>query len=222
MSRPDMFSQQVLMPTRRRFVSLSVLTLGAALALPGRAAFAQAAAAAQGGAVDTAVQFVRQTGEKLLAIVNSPASLPDKQKQLTPIINQAVDVDAIARFCLGRFWRQANPEQQKSYLQLFHAVLVNSITGKLGDYPGVTFTVGHARASDEGVIVSTTITRPNNPPTAVDWLISTETGSPKIADMIAEGTSLRLTQRSDYASYLSHNNNDVQALIDAMRRQLAG
>ncbi len=28
-------------------------------------------------------------------------------------------------------------------------------------------------------------------------------GSPKIVDVIAEGTSLRLTQRSDYASYLA-------------------
>ena len=199
----------------RRHVLLLSASLVTALALPARA-FAQAAP------VDAATQFVKQTGEQLLHIVNSPASLPDKQKQLTPIIDQAVDVDAIARFCLGRYWRQASPEQQKAYVQLFHAVLVNSITGKLGDYTGVTFVVGRARASDEGVIVSTTITRPNNPPTAVDWLISTETGSPRIADMIAEGTSLRLTQRSDYASYLSHNNNDVQALIDAMRRQLAG
>jgi phospholipid transport system substrate-binding protein len=37
--------------------------------------------------------------------------------------------------------------------------------------------------------------------------------------VVAEGTSLRLTQRSDYASYLSRNNNNVQALIDAMRQQ---
>jgi phospholipid transport system substrate-binding protein len=38
--------------------------------------------------------------------------------------------------------------------------------------------------------------------------------------MLAEGTSLRLTQRDDYYSYLARNNNSVQALIDAMRRQV--
>jgi phospholipid transport system substrate-binding protein len=37
--------------------------------------------------------------------------------------------------------------------------------------------------------------------------------------VLAEGTSLRLTQRSDYASYLSHNNYDINALITAMRQQ---
>ena len=39
-------------------------------------------------------------------------------------------------------------------------------------------------------------------------------------DVVAEGTSLRLTQRSDYASYLTHNGNDVEKLIAAMRRQI--
>ena len=60
---------------------------------------------------------------------------------------------------------------------------------------------------------------PGNPPAKVDWLVSAETGGPKIVDVIAEGTSLRLTQRSDYSAYLAHNNNSVQALIDALRQQ---
>ena len=53
----------------------------------------------------------------------------------------------------------------------------------------------------------------------MDWLVSVDGGGPKIIDVIAEGTSLRLTQRSDYSSYLAHNNNSVQALIDALRQQ---
>jgi phospholipid transport system substrate-binding protein len=40
--------------------------------------------------------------------------------------------------------------------------------------------------------------------------------------VIAEGTSLRLTQRSDYAAFLSRNGNSVQALIDALKQQAAG
>ena len=39
--------------------------------------------------------------------------------------------------------------------------------------------------------------------------------------MVAEGTSLRLTQRSDYSSYLNHNGNNIDSLIGAMRRQIA-
>jgi phospholipid transport system substrate-binding protein len=39
--------------------------------------------------------------------------------------------------------------------------------------------------------------------------------------VVAEGTSLRLTQRQDYASYLTHNNNNIDALIAAMKNQIS-
>jgi phospholipid transport system substrate-binding protein len=39
--------------------------------------------------------------------------------------------------------------------------------------------------------------------------------------VIAEGTSLRLTQRQDYASFLSHNGNSIPALIAAMHQQVS-
>jgi phospholipid transport system substrate-binding protein len=67
--------------------------------------------------------------------------------------------------------------------------------------------------------VSSSVERPNNAPANVDWIISNAGPSPKIVDVVAEGTSLRLTQRSDYAAYLSHNGNNLQALIDAMKHQ---
>ncbi len=62
---------------------------------------------------------------------------------------------------------------------------------------------------------------PNSAPTNVRWVVSTATGTPKIVDVVAEGTSLRLTQRSDYASYMSRNGNNVDALLAAMKRQVA-
>ena len=61
------------------------------------------------------------------------------------------------------------------------------------------------------------VERPNNRPNNVDWVISDPDSNPKISDVIAAGTSFRLTQRSDYASYLAHNS--VDALIDALQEQ---
>ncbi len=169
----------------------------------------------------SATAFVKSAGDRLVAVINSPGTIQDKQPRLAQIIETAVDVDGVAKFCLGRFWRTATPEEQKQYTKLFHNVLVNNITSKLGEYQGVTFTVNQAQAREDTAIVTTTVVRPNNPPTKVDWVISDESGAPKVVDVIAEGTSLRLTQRSDYASYLSRNSNNIQALIDAMRQQIA-
>jgi phospholipid transport system substrate-binding protein len=172
-------------------------------------------------ATDKASAFVKSTGDRLVAIVNGPGSPSSKRSAMTQILNSDVDVDGIGRFCLGRFWRLATPEQQKQYLALFHEVLVTNITSKLGEYQGVTFTMGRAKPQDEEAVVSTTVVRPNNAPTAVDWIIANPSTSPKIIDVVAEGTSLRLTQRQDYASYLTHNNNSVDALIAAMKNQVS-
>ena len=170
---------------------------------------------------DKASAFVKSTGDRLVGVVNGPGSATSKRAAMTQILNTDVDVDGIGKFCLGRFWRQATPEQQKQYLALFHEVLVTNITAKLGEYQGVGFTMGRSRAQDEDTVVSTTVMRPNNPPTAVDWIIANPSTDPKIIDVVAEGTSLRLTQRQDYASYLTHNNNNVDALIAAMKTQVS-
>ncbi len=198
------------MLTRRGIFLLTTLFAGAARAAPAGDAAAQEA---------TARAFVQKTADALLAVLNSSAPVADKQARMRPLVDSNVDVDGIARFCLGRFWRTASMAQQNDYLTLFHAVLVKSITGRLGDYSGVKIEVGRAQAREEGVIVSTTITRPNNAPAALDWLVVTQAGEPKLADMIAEGTSLRITTRKDYDSYLTRNNADVGTLIAQLRKQ---
>ncbi|MCW3477604.1 MlaC/ttg2D family ABC transporter substrate-binding protein [Limobrevibacterium gyesilva] len=189
------------------------------LATAGLAAVPLAGRPAAADATDQALAFIDKLGRDLTAIVNGPATLKDKQAGLEKIVDRDVDVVEVARFCLGRFWRSATPAQQREYTELFHKVLVNNITGKVGEYQGVSFIIGRPQTRDDVVAVSSTVIRPGNAPNKVDWLVSMSTGGPKIIDVIAEGTSLRLTQRSDYSAYLARNNNNVQALIDAMRQQ---
>jgi phospholipid transport system substrate-binding protein len=196
------------MPSRRFLLTVSAAWLAIA-----HGAHAQSAA-------DRATAFVKATGDKLVAVVNGPGSTQQKRQTLTQVIDEAVDVDGVARFCLGRFWREASPDQQKRYMVLFHQVLVTNITSKLGEYQGVTFTIGRTEPDGENAKVDSVVVRPNNPPTNVQWIISNPNSDPKIVDVVAEGTSLRLTQRSDYASYLSHNNNSIDALISAMQQQV--
>ena len=201
------------MLTRRALLTYSAAATASLATGSWTSAWAQPAGDATG--------FVLQLGNALVAIVNGSGSYEDKKRRLAPLIEEAVDVDGIARFCLGRFWRTASQQQQQQFSQLFHTVLLNNITGKLGQFEGVTFKPTTTTLRDGDSLVGTTIRRPNQQPNNVQWVVSQATGKPKIVDVIAEGTSLRLTQRSDYAAYISHNNNDVDALITAMRRQVA-
>jgi phospholipid transport system substrate-binding protein len=168
-----------------------------------------------------AVSFIKSTSEQLVAIVNSQATPREKRRRLQEVIDSSVDVDDIAHFCLGRFWKIATPDQQTQYMALFHELLVTKIAGHLGEYQGVRVTIGLARASEDTEIVITMVARPENPAIQVDWVVSTASGVPKVVDLLAEGTSLRLTQSADFTSYLSHHNYAVQDLIEGMRHLVA-
>ena len=156
-----------------------------------------------------------------MAIVNGGGSPQDKRRALQGVIEATVDVDDIAHFCLGRFWRLATPEQQAQYLSLFHDLLVTEIAGHLGEYQGVRVTIGLARASEDTEIVVTKVERPNNPVTQIDWVVATNTGSPRIVDLLAEGTSLRLTQSADFAAYLARHQYNIHELIEGMQQRIA-
>jgi len=191
------------------------------LTLAAASAWLSASGAAHAQPAEKAAAFIKSTGDKIVDVVNGPGSSGSKRAAMTQIVDRYVDVDEIGRFCLGRYWRQATPAQQKQYLALFREVLVTNISAKVGEYQGVRFSMGRSRMEDEDAVVSTTVERPNNPPTAVDWIVANPGANPKIIDVKAEGTSLRLTQRQDYASYLARNNNNIDALITAMRNQVS-
>jgi phospholipid transport system substrate-binding protein len=74
---------------------------------------------------------------------------------------------------------------------------------------------------DDAGAVATTLERPTSPPASVVWLIADVAGAPKIVDMIAEGVSLRVPERSDYAAFLARAGNNVRGLIEALRQNLA-
>jgi phospholipid transport system substrate-binding protein len=201
--------------TRRRFLGISATAL-ASIGMIATFGLTPARAQGAGGAEALVKDFAAQ----LVAVVNGPKDSAAQQAALGPIIDQNVDVDSVARFCLGRFWASATPAQRSQYVTLFHRVLLNNISGHLGEYRGVSIQLTGTHEQADGTLVGSVINRPNDPPANVQWVVSSASGSPKVVDVVAEGTSLRLTQRQDYASYLVHHGNDIDKLIAALGRQL--
>ena len=183
------------MLTRRRLLALSALT---SLLFAARS---RAWAPAGGGAAEATATVVK-LGDELEQIVNGSGSAEDKKRGIQPLIENTVDVDGIARFCLGRFARAATPAQLQDYTHLFHDVLLNNITGKIGQFQGVQFRPTTTTQRDTDYYVGTLITRPNQQPNTVQWVVEQVGGRPKIIDVVAEGTSLRMTQRCYYAAYM--------------------
>lgn len=168
-----------------------------------------------------AVALVTTASEKLAMIVNTKDPDGIKRRELQQVIDATVDVQDIAQFCLGRFWKAATPDERQQYLARFHELLVTEIAGHLGDYQGVNVQVGPVEPSSGIQIVTTTVRRPNTPPTQMEWVVSETTGGPKIIDLQASGTSMRLTHSADFMAYLAHHHYDVHELIEALNHRVA-
>ncbi|APH58496.1 Toluene transport system Ttg2D protein [Granulibacter bethesdensis] len=168
---------------------------------------------------NVAADFIRRAGNELVTAVNNSPSEARKKAELTRIVDSYIDVDNVGRFCLGRYWTSASQQQRQQYLSLFHKVLVRNVTSKIGEAKGMSYTLGRVTPQGENTLVQTIIHRPGNAPANVQWVVATQGGPPRIVDVLAEGTSLRLTQRQDYASFLQHHNQDLDTLISAISRQ---
>lgn len=169
-----------------------------------------------------ATAFIQTTGEELVAAINTTDGSPaDRRARVAAVLKRAVDVEGVGRFILGRWWRTATPEQQAEYLRLFEEVLIRNLSSRFGEFQGVRFSLGRSQArTEEDALVNTVIERPSTPAFSLDWRVAEVNGQPRIVDVIAEGTSLRLTTRSEYSSVINRGGNNVAALITAMRQQI--
>lgn len=169
--------------------------------------------------VAQAIEFTRRSGDRLVAILNEPGEWPTKQDRVRKLINETVDVQGIARFALGRYWNVANSAEREEFVGLFPDILANYIRGTLGTRRGLNFTIDHATQTAGGLQVWSVVLLAGVPPVHLTWSIGAIDGVTKIVDIAAEGVSLRITQHNVCASFLARNNN-IPAMIDALRRQV--
>ena len=169
---------------------------------------------------ETAKAFITQAGNQLVTVVNSNGSESQKADELTQLVDQIVAVDQVGNYVLGRYINVVTPDQHSQYLTLFHQLLAYNITYQIKAYQGVTFVVNSASVMGNDTVVDTTITRPGQAPADVGWAVDEVDGSPKIVDVIVAGTSLRITERNDYASVVTSNGGQISALLSAMQNQI--
>jgi phospholipid transport system substrate-binding protein len=169
-----------------------------------------------------AEKFIQDLGDKAIAVVANKSLTPSQRdSQYQHLLAGAFDMKTIGRFVLGRAWNTATPQQQQDYLKVFDDLVVKTYGEKLNFYHGEGFKVKSFRPeSDKDVVVNSEITRPNGPPTSVDWRVRQTDGKYAIIDVVVEGISQSVTQRQEYASVLEHNNNNIDALISMMRQKL--
>jgi phospholipid transport system substrate-binding protein len=192
------------------------------VALPLAIAAGPAAAATSGDTDAKAAAFMNQLWSRALELLNKKSPAAERQARFRELFHNDFDSPGIARFVLGRYWRTASPDEQKEFLKLFEEYVVYVYTARLSDFEGEQFKVNSARPDQGAVIVSTDVITPGAPtPLKVDWRLVDDDGAYKISDVVVEGVSMLVTQRSEFASIIQRHGGQVQGLLDLMREKTA-
>ena len=116
----------------------------------------------------------------------------------------------------GFLWYLHEDHHQPKYKNLFEKYFLKSLTSRLTDYSSQKFEVLKSEQKSETyTIVSSKIAEsPSQPEIRIDWRVYTkDPAKPLIRDLIVEGLSLAKTQKEEFASILSSNNNNINILF---------
>ena len=140
----------------------------------------------------------------------------EKSKFIEKVALENVDINALGFYTLGELRKSAEKENLIKYQKAFEKYFLKSLTSRLKDYSSSKFEIiGVDKKSTNYTIVSSKIIPENGgPQIKIDWRIYTKNqDKPLIRDLIVEGLSLARTQKEEFASILSSNNNDINFLI---------
>lgn len=169
---------------------------------------------------ENAQKFILDMGDKAISFLSEPSlTQAQKEREFRKLLTQHFDMATIGRFALGKNWRSATPEQQAEYQRLFKDMVVRVYAGRFNEYGGEAFDVESFKNSGSKDILVTSYIVPNGgSKVQVDWRVRNKGGQYKIIDVIIEGVSMGLTQRSDFSSVIQRGGGDFDVLLEHLRK----
>ncbi len=188
-------------------ILVSTLTLGWVL---GGWTFGGAARAAETDPTEAAAAFIEALGVEVQAI---QATAPPRRAALRDLIRGGFDLDLTSQLVLGKFWGRATPKQRTAFKDLFAQYLLNAYARQIDAYRVETLTVvACKRVGENDFLVQTRIARGDGTAHAVTahavWRVRAQGGGYRIIDVLIDGISLALTQRSEFASVIGREGLD--------------
>jgi phospholipid transport system substrate-binding protein len=168
---------------------------------------------------DDAKTFIQTLAQQAITTVaNRQLSDKERTDNFRRLFVASFDLPEISQFVLGRYWKAATPDQQQEFLKEFQEMQVLNWTQRFKDYKGENLAVTNATKDDRGYTVDTELNRPQAAAMPVQWKIHAgDNGQLLVTDIVVEGVSMVITQRSDYNSLLQGNGGKIDGLLNALR-----
>ena len=149
----------------------------------------------------------------------------EKSKFVEKVAIENVDIKALGLYTLGELRKSSNESDLIRYQMAFEKYFLKSLTSRLTDYSSSRFEVINSEKKSATYTIVKSIISPENggPNVKIDWRIFTKNPEkPLIRDLIVEGLSLARTQKEEFSSILSSNNNDIKILIKKLEEFVKG
>jgi len=160
-------------------------------------------------AIEAPEVLVKRLSDEVMAAIKADPAIQagDLDRIVTLVDTKIMPNVNFARMtssAVGRFWRQATPEQQKQLQDEFKILLVRTYSGALGEVKDqtVSFKPMRARAEDIEVVVRSEV-RGRGEPVQLDYRLEKTTSGWKIYDLNVLGVWLVETYRTQFAQEIS-------------------
>ena len=163
--------------------------------------------------------FVQSTVNRASEILSKNISKEEKMSGLKIIAKETVDITGIGFYSLGSTRKVLNENQKQKYFDLFENYFLKSFSSRLSEYTNPKIEVQGKNVINKNytIVNSILVGSTDRPEVKIDWRIYTKNpDNPLIRDLIIEGLSLARTQKEEFASVLSSNDNDINALFKTL------
>ena len=151
-------------------------------------------------------ELARSVTDEVLSIVRANKELqagnPQKVAQLVEAkVLPHFNFTRMTQRAVGRNWRQASPEQQKTLIEEFKTLLVRTYATAFAQYRNQTVDYRPLRTGpgDTDVVVKSLIRQPTGQPIAIDYGMERVDGAWKVYDVKIEGISLVDNYRNTFS-----------------------
>jgi phospholipid transport system substrate-binding protein len=193
--------------TRRSLLSgIAALVLVAGLP---RAASAQS--------TDAAAALVNRVVADVQGIINSGRAEAAMLRDFERIFRDYGDVPTIAASVLGPPARTASASQMSAFAAAFQVYMARKYGRRFREFQGGQITVTGARATQRYIEVDSQVRIPGRSPFGISWRVWDRSGQARFIDILIEGVSLVISERSEIGAMLDARRGDIDRLTADLR-----
>jgi len=177
-------------------------------------------------AASPAEQFVADSAQKAMSILNNAALSKEQRKtQFQGFLLGLTDIQAIGRYTIGQYRRSASPEDLTAFDAAFKEYALSVYQSYFAKYSGQSLKVtGSTQLSADDTMVKTVTVDPKKTsakPYEVNFRVQTVNGRQIVSDFSVEGVWIRELERNDFTSYLGQKGGDLKALNVMLKQKAA-